>query len=183
MIIVDDENILRKPCEDVTPQEVNDLVKILEAELVLSEKNGRPGIGLAAPQIGMHKNIAIVRLDGLEINLINPKIIKSYDQFVFKDEGCLSFPGKLGDTLRYNEVVIEHDFGKSFVVTGLAAVVCQHEIDHLNSSLFFDRLNPIKVNEKNIKVNKRIKPNDPCPCGKINPHTKQLNKYKKCCGI
>lgn len=180
MIITDNEELLRTPCEEVDRSEIPDLIAKLEFELDQSDKNGRPGIGLAAPQIGIFKQIAIVRLDKLKLDLINPKIIKQYDPFLFKDEGCLSFPGKLGNTTRYNEVVIEHNFGERFIVTGLPAVVCQHEIDHINSTLFFDKLSqPISTT---LKVNKRVKPNDPCPCGAINPATKQINKYKKCCG-
>lgn len=170
MIITNNEEALRIKCEDVTSDEVGALVETLEKELDISNKLGRPGIGLAAPQIGIAKNIAIVRFNEFRFNLINPKIIKAYNPILFREEGCLSFPGRVEDTIRYQEIVLENNFSSynSFIATGLLSVVCQHEIDHLNSKLFIDHLSN---KPKKIKIG----PNDPCKCGsKI--------KYKKCCG-
>lgn len=170
MIITNNEDALRIKCEDVKSHEVGELVSILEKELDYSNKVGRPGIGLAAPQIGIAKNIAIVRFNDFNFNLINSKIIKSYNPFLFREEGCLSFPGRVEDTLRYQEILLETQFSNydSFIATGLLAVVCQHEIDHLNSKLFIDHL-------ANKSKKNKIGPNDPCKCG-------SKLKFKKCCG-
>ena len=178
MIITNNEETLRVLCEPVQPEEVDDLVKILEKELEHSGKMGSPGIGLAAPQIGIAKNIAIVRLGNsdLDINLVNPKVEFGYDKKIFQGEGCLSFPGRVETTMRYQEVCISNQFGypNRFIASGLLAIVCQHEIDHLNQSLFFDH----SINKKKLKVG----PNDPCICGKVDPLTQKIKKFKKCCG-
>lgn len=179
MIITNNEDILRVKCEEVLPEEVGSLIEILEKELDYSGKLGRPGIGLAAPQIGIAKKIAIVRLgNNINFNLVNATIKQGYHPSIFKDEGCLSFPGRVENTIRFQEVVIENNMFDpiSFIATGLLAVVCQHELDHVNSTLFMDKV-PIPVVKKN-----KVGPNDPCVCGKIDLVTKKIKKFKKCCG-
>jgi len=169
MIIVNNEELLRKPCEPVKPEEVGELIALLEKELNYANLLGKGGIGLACSQIGIYKQCAIVRINkDLNINLVNAKIDKGYDPIMFKDEGCLSFPGRVENTTRFQEVVISNnlEFPNSLIATGLMAVACQHELDHCNSVLFMDH--KIKATPK-IKIG----PNDPCYCGsKI--------KYKKC---
>jgi peptide deformylase len=174
MIIINDENILRAPCEDVTEEEVASLIELLDKELMEANKIGRSGIGLAAPQIGLSKKIAIVRLDGVNINLVNCKIEKAFDPIIFTQESCLSFPGRSEDTIRYKEIYVTNNlvYPYSFIATGIVSIVCQHEIDHIYGTLFMDRaapkLTPI------IAKNKQA-PNDICLCG-------SGKKFKKCCG-
>ena len=174
MIITNNEPALRVMCEPVSLDEVGALVATLEKELEYANRLGKNGIGLAAPQIGIAKDIAIVRLPKVSFNLINARLIQGYDPAIFTDEGCLSFPGRLEDTMRYQEVVIANNLVEphSFVATGFIAVVCQHELDHLSSTLFIDRKVP-----KPVPVVKVIKvgPNEPCSCG-------SNRKYKKCHG-
>ena len=137
-MIITDEKLLRVKCDPVLPEEVDHLISELEMEL----KNSiNPGIGLAAPQIGIAKSIAIVRIPNIrKINLVNPKILEQYDEIMFEGEGCLSFPGLYVTTMRYNEIVVESMVGpRKFIVTGLTAVVVAHEIDHLNNILLIDR--------------------------------------------
>src|SRR4051812_19122603 len=100
-MIITNEERLRVTCTDVTPEEVGPLREALEAELANSARLGRPGIGLAAPQIGIAKKMAIIRFGnkGLDIDLINCKIDKGYDLAIFKEEACLSFPGRSEDTM------------------------------------------------------------------------------------
>lgn len=169
MIITNNEEALRVKCEDVLPEEIGTLIEQLEKELEHSARLGRPGIGLAAPQIGIAKNIAIVRLDNTyKVDLVNCNIINKYDRIMFKDEGCLSFPGRIENTMRYQEIQIANNLihPKSFIVSGLMAIVCQHELDHLNGILLPDIAIP--------KPKKKVGPNDPCTCG-------SGRKYKKCC--
>jgi len=161
MIIKNNEEALRVICQPVAEHEVASLLDILDRELKLSALEGYPGIGLAAPQIGIDKNIAIVR-SKTNIDLINPVITSSKYPFMFTNEGCLSFPGRLETTSRFQEI----DFisnNRSFSLKGLDAVVVQHEVDHLNSILFPDR------------ILKKLKPNEKCFCG-------SNKKYKKCHG-
>lgn len=174
MIIINDEEALRVKCEEVLPKEVAALVAALEAELNNANRLGRGGIGLAAPQIGIAKNIAIVRLgQGANIDLVNCKLEKGFDPSPFKEEGCLSFPGRVEDTIRFQEVYITNNlvYPHTFIATGLLAVVCQHELDHLNSTLIMDRKIPKQIPVVNKK---KTGPNDPCFCG-------SGKKYKKCC--
>jgi peptide deformylase len=180
MIITNNEEALRVFCEPALPEEISSLIETLENELNYANRLGSSGIGLASPQIGIAKHIAIIRLPKLSLNLVNAKIKNGYDPAIFQNEGCLSFPNKTEDTLRYQEVHISNDVEPyNFIATGFTAVAIQHEIDHLNQTLIFDRKTP-KINPM-IKTHK-IKPNDPCICGKLNPLTNQPFKYKKCCG-
>jgi peptide deformylase len=89
---------------------------------------------------------------------------------VFQGEACLSFPGQFADTLRYKEVYITNNLVEpnEFIATDFLAIACQHEIDHFNETVLFDR--QIK---KIVKI--KQKPNEICLCGKG-------KKYKKCCG-
>ena len=170
MIITNNEAALRVLCQPVLPEEVADLVNTLEKELAYANRLGKSGIGLAAPQIGIAKDIAIIRLPKNNFNLINAKLIKGFDSALFKDEGCLSFPGRVEDTMRYQEVHIKNNIGldeNNFIATGLVAVVIQHELDHLNQTLFLDH----KINKKPANI--KLGPNDPCFCG-------SGKKYKKC---
>ena len=172
MIITNNESLLRVKCEDVLTSDIGTLVDTLEKELDYANRLGRGGIGLAAPQIGLAKNIAIVRLDRIKINLINCKIKEGFDPVIFKEEGCLSFPGRVENTTRFQEVHIIDNLVPpfNFIATGMLSVVCQHELDHVNSILFMDRIapKPITILKKN-----KVGPNDLCSCGS------QI-KYKKC---
>jgi peptide deformylase len=171
MIITNNEEALRVKCYNASQDEVGHIISLLEQELRESNRLGKFGIGLAAPQIGINKNVAIVRIDNnYHVNLVNCKIQKSFDPTIFRNEGCLSFPGRVEDTMRYQEIYVTDNlvYPHSFIVTGLMAVVCQHEIGHWNQDLFFDHM----IEKPN---NKKVKPNDPCICGKP-------KKYKKCCG-
>jgi len=174
MIIINNEEALRIPCQVVQPEEVPELVGALESELNQANRLGKSGIGLAAPQIGLARQIAIIRLGGgVELNLVNAKLEKGFDPALFTQEGCLSFPGRVEDTTRFQEVYITNNlvYPHSFVATGLLAVVCQHELDHLNSVLFMDH----KMVQVVSPIKKKPGPNDLCSCG-------SNRKYKKCCG-
>jgi peptide deformylase len=173
-MIVTDESILRLPCSEASIDEAKDIVFKLEQELKHSADIGSPGIGLAAPQIGIHKKVAIVRIGDFKLNLANAIIDQKFDKFKFDNEGCLSFPGKLISSYRYNEIHVSNNLfePKRFIVTGIVSVVCQHELEHLDNILLIDH---VDANVNLIQKNKKIRPNDQCICG-------SNKKYKKCCG-
>lgn len=142
-MIITDESLLRVKCIDVLPEEVKDLRETLEQELQKSEKDGMPGIGLAAPQIGIAKKMAIVRIPGnksYNVDLVNCYVAVGYDKDFFDEEGCLSFPNLKVRTVRYQEIYVVNNLVKpySFIATGLPAVCIQHELDHLSGILLPD---------------------------------------------
>ncbi len=179
-MIITDERLLRTKCEDAQLKETGEIISLLERELKNSARLGRPGIGLAAPQCGINKNIAIIRIEDFNFDLVNCKIANKYDKIIFKDEGCLSFPNTVIDTIRYNEVHIINNlvYPHAFIATGLLSVAISHELDHLNGVLFMDNEVPKLV----PAINKnKVGTNDPCPCGRIDDLTGKIKKYKKCC--
>lgn len=145
-MIVTDVEILRQPCVLVEPGEIEELRRLLEQELVASAANGHPGIGLACPQIGIPKRMAIVRVpvnsEIISLDLVNlfPENITRYDLAVFTGEGCLSFPELFKRTHRYQEIYVQGNQGNpvNFVATGIVAVAVQHEQDHLDNKLLID---------------------------------------------
>lgn len=142
-MIVTDSKILRTPCLPVLLEEIEELRTKLEDELAASGRAGRPGIGLAAPQIGIFKRMAIIRIPGQEpLDLVNlyPSNITGFDLAVFPDEGCLSFPGESRRVPRYQEILVQGNqvWPFKFVAAGLVAVAIQHEQDHLDGKLLID---------------------------------------------
>lgn len=169
-MIITDLSILRKKNEPVMLDEANDIIDLLEREL---KNSADPGVGLAAPQIGINKKVAIIRVkEEKYINLVNPKITEKNNPYINLEEGCLSLPGQVFNTQRYKEIVVVDDLHPNgFVAVGFIATVIQHELDHLDSILISDR---------SVGKNK-IGRNDPCPCGKFDENGKPV-KYKKCHG-
>lgn len=142
------EPVLRKKCKKVG--RVDKKIKKLAIDMVQTIKKGQ-GIGLAASQVGVLRRVIVVQTDlgGQRIlALVNPKIIKKSSETEVNEEGCLSFPGIFLEIKRAKEVEIEGlDIkGKKIKLKakGLLARVFQHEIDHLDGILFFNRLSFIK---------------------------------------
>ncbi|HYN07887.1 MAG TPA: peptide deformylase [Vicinamibacterales bacterium] len=111
-----------------------------------------PGVGLAAPQIGVPLRVAVIDLSlgkrgGELFTLINPEFVER-DGMQLEDEGCLSLPGFNATVARPARVVVRalDRTGAPHVVEGtsLLARALQHEIDHLDGMLFLDRLRGIK---------------------------------------
>lgn len=117
-----------------------------------------PGLGLAAPQIGVQKQIFVYDIDGVPVTLLNPKIIESRGEWVY-DEGCLSIPGLYVEMLRPKEVLLEAiDLNGNTIqieADELLARLFQHELDHLNGVLMFDRMTPDQRDEA-MREYKRI---------------------------
>jgi len=168
MIITNKEE-LRYVCSPVlSSEEEADIIEKLEHELKLSDEKGFSGIGLAAPQIGIKKQAAIIRVDKTNIlNLINSTIISRDDEIV-SSEGCLSLPGVASKVKRFLNIQLRNNsFSGStkFAAYGLSSICIQHEMDHWRGILMVD---------KEISIYDNIGPNMQCPC-------KSGLKYKKCC--
>ena len=103
------------------------------------------GIGLAAPQIGVQKQIFVWDIDDEPLVVINPEIVESSGEFVY-DEGCLSIPGLYVEILRPNHVLMRGlDLNGNTIeveASELEGRLFQHELDHLHGVLMFDRMSP-----------------------------------------
>ncbi|MBR3423664.1 MAG: peptide deformylase [Clostridia bacterium] len=137
-IVKEGDPVLRKECRpvgEITPRIIR-LLDDMKETLIDAE-----GAGLAAPQVGVMRRIAIVEKDGEYLELINPEIV-SREGEQEEVEGCLSVPGIWGITHRPAKVTVKaigRD-GKEFTVSGegIHARAFCHEIDHLSGKLFTD---------------------------------------------
>ena len=115
------------------------------------------GVGLAAPQVGVLKKIAVVEYEGKSYVLINPKVVDQKGTQE-SEEGCLSFPGIYANVLRPQWVKIEAQNEKGELQTfegeGYVARAFLHEMDHLDGKLFIDYLSSLKRNAIKKKVSK-----------------------------
>ena len=135
------DEILRKHCKpvkEITPRIIELVEDMFET---MYEANG---VGLAAPQVGVLKQIVVIDVDdGNQYVLINPEIIET-DGSQTGPEGCLSVPGKSGTVTRPNHVKVRaYDIEmKQFELEGeelLSRAIC-HECDHLNGDLYVDKV-------------------------------------------
>ncbi len=104
-----------------------------------------PGIGLAATQIGVQRQIFVYDIDDKREVILNPQIAESSGEWVY-DEGCLSIPGLYVEMLRPKNVLVRginlQGNQVEFEADELLARLFQHEVDHLNGVLMFDRMTP-----------------------------------------
>jgi peptide deformylase len=139
------DDVLRGDNNDVEEfgEELEDLVKKMVETMIVEE-----GVGLAAPQVGVSRRIAVVNPDPQNpdtlLTLVNPRILDCSDETECVEEGCLSVPGVRGKVER--PIVIEVEYqdmrGEKHCVKvdGLVSRIIQHEMDHLDGVLFVDRL-------------------------------------------
>jgi peptide deformylase len=111
-----------------------------------------PGVGLAAPQVGVHQRLIVIDVAGKDeppqlIVAINPVIIHAEGE-AFEEEGCLSVPKYSANVRRHAQVVVKalnlDGEEVTFRASDLLAIAFQHEIDHLDGILFVDHLSPLK---------------------------------------
>ena len=148
-ILIHPDPRLKKACEPVA--EITDEVRRLAADM-LETMYAAPGIGLAAPQVGVTRRVLVMDCikDGPPepMVLINPETVWESEDVSTYEEGCLSIPEQYAEVERPAEVQVrwlgldgevqERQF------SGLWATCVQHEIDHLNGKLFIDFLGPLK---------------------------------------
>ena len=186
---INDNPVINKKLREVSVEQ--GLVIAEELFQILDQRGD--GIGLAANQVGVDAQVAVVNVRE-PLVLINPKYIKKENEIIY-GEGCLSFPNHVIRTKRYRDIIIsteqsesnwyfsgaeENSDGKSVWDKGnmnqdrenrlLEAVCVQHEMDHLMGKTIHER----EVKLKPTKVEKKVGRNDPCPCGSD-------KKHKKCC--
>lgn len=154
----------------VTVDQVDDEIKELVQNMGETMFDA-PGVGLAAPQVGVNKRIIVYdthagdpEFEGEKTEfeaLINPEIIEASGSIVSEGEGCLSVTDYTADVKRYETVkvtALDVDGNNiEFEVSGIKAVIMQHEIDHLDGILFIDRISVLKRTMYKKKVQKRLK--------------------------
>jgi peptide deformylase len=151
-ILTADEPILRQRARKVTHFD-GSLHRLLEE--MVETMRAAPGIGLAANQIGVPLQVAVIELEEKVTELINPQLVRASGE-VIDWEGCLSIPGFVAEVTRHAKVTVKarDRHGKEFRVKGeeLFARALQHEIDHLNGVLYIDYLDSL---EELVRVSDR----------------------------
>ncbi len=135
------DEVLAKKCREVG--EIDDRTKQLLDDMAETMYDAN-GVGLAAPQVGVLKRIAVVDVGDGIIELINPVIMNVSEETQCGTEGCLSAPGKYGEVMRPKTVVVHalnrDGEGYEIIGEGLLAVALCHEIDHLDGNVFLDKV-------------------------------------------
>ena len=125
-----------------------------------------PGIGLAAIQVGWDKSLLIYdiapRDESRQLTvLVNPKIIASEGEILSEDEGCLSVPDFRADVKRASRILVygvdREGNPQRIEAEGLLAIVLQHEIDHLNGTLFIEHISALKREMYKRRIKKQLR--------------------------
>ena len=146
-IVLYPEPGLREICQPIT--EMNDDIDKLIDDMFYTMYDA-PGIGLAAPQIAVQERLIVVDVsesNNQPIALINPEVVQSAGEITW-EEGCLSLPGVYAKVKRPSDILVRgmDREGKQIELEAndLLAVCIQHEIDHLNGTMFIDHLSGLK---------------------------------------
>lgn len=151
-----------KPVDAVTPE----LAKLMAD--MLETMYDAPGIGLAAPQVGVSKRILVIDVarddeDPRPLKMANPEIIWESEELGVYEEGCLSFPEQYAEVQRPAKVKVryldENNKKQELDADGLLATCVQHEMDHLEGIVFVDHLSTLKRNMILRKMKKAQKQN------------------------
>ena len=143
---------LKQVCPSV--EQVDDEIRRLLADM-LETMYDAPGIGLAAPQIGVLKRVIVVDVsredeERAPLKMVNPELTWVSDHDASYDEGCLSLPEHYAEVVRPAEIKVEYldESGakQELSADGLLATCIQHEIDHLDGILFVDHISALKRN-------------------------------------
>ncbi|WP_426034320.1 peptide deformylase [Cypionkella sp. TWP1-2-1b2] len=148
-ILIHPDPRLKKPCEPIAA--VSAEISVLASDMFETMYEA-PGIGLAAPQIGVMKRLIVMDCikDGPPepMALLNPQVLWSSEDLGSYEEGCLSIPDQYAEVKRPSSVKVGwmdlDGVPQERLFTGLWATCVQHEIDHLNGKLFIDYLGPLK---------------------------------------
>ena len=134
------DDVLRKQCRDVEQIDKRTLTLIKDMFETMYDADG---VGLAAPQVGILKRLFVIDIGDGPLVFINPEILETSGKQI-DDEGCLSLPGKMEEVMRPNYVRARaiNEKGEEFEIEAeeLLARAILHEYDHLNGTLFIDRV-------------------------------------------
>ncbi len=165
-ILIHPDPRLKTPCKPVVT--ITDDLRAL-ADDMFQTMYDAPGVGIAAPQVGVMARMLVmdcVKEEGAKprpMVLINPAVVWASDARTTYEEGCLSIPDQFADVERPAEVrVIWTDLdgqGQEEHFEGLWSTCVQHEIDHLDGKLFIDYLKPLKrqmITRKMVKLKREL---------------------------
>ncbi|MBI4092746.1 MAG: peptide deformylase [Candidatus Kerfeldbacteria bacterium] len=135
--------ILRIVAQKIAPDRLQtSAIRELIVDLIVTMRQAR-GIGIAAPQVGVSLQIAIINAKDKPFVIVNPIVTKKSLRSSVAEEGCLSIPGVFGQVRRPENISVayldERGQPRTAKASGMLARVFQHEIDHLNGILFIDR--------------------------------------------
>lgn len=153
------DEILRNKCSIV--ETVDDSIRSILTDMAFTMR-AHNGVGLAASQVGIDKQIIVVDIGEGLVNLINPKIIEKHGKNSI-EEGCLSLPDVALKVKRSEAIKVKalDETGKDVIINakGLLAIAIQHEIDHINGILIIDHANFVKKHflKKKLLKNKNTK--------------------------
>ncbi len=150
------DSCLSRPCAPVriNTSTLKELIKDLQDTMAAS-----PGVGLAAPQVGVMERVSVINVGRLRkkpanstnhgpVVLINPRLVEGQGMQIPR-EGCLSVPDLLANVRRYDVVLVETELPEGgtriFRAEGFEALAFQHELDHLDGKLFLDRVSNLKT--------------------------------------
>lgn len=148
-IVVEPDPILRKVAKKVTNLELKLPLTQQLIDDMLETMYVAPGIGLAAPQVGIGKRIIVVDVgdENGPYAVVNP-LLSDFEGEATAPEGCLSIPGKLGDVTRAERCVVtgldRHGKKLRLETDGLLARCFQHEVDHLDGILIIDKATNVR---------------------------------------
>jgi peptide deformylase len=150
-ILIHPDPRLKKVARNVADV-TDDLRKL--ADEMLSSMYAAPGIGLAAPQVGINDRLIVLDCEKDDdatprpLVMFNPIVTAKSDELNTYEEGCLSIPDQYADVTRPSDVTVswmdQNGNAQSETFDGLWATCVQHEIDHLDGILFIDYLKPLK---------------------------------------
>ncbi|MFH2063242.1 MAG: peptide deformylase [bacterium] len=143
-IVTVGDPVLRTRAQEVDPAELRtESFRQLVSDMVETMRLA-PGVGLAAPQVGISKRVFVADTPDGAIALVNPRFTRMSRKTVGYEEGCLSVPGQYDTVRRSREVDVEALTASGepirFTAKGFFARVMQHEMDHLDGILFLDRI-------------------------------------------
>ena len=143
-----DSVLLRTPCRPLSRMQTMsaEFDALVKGMLATVQDTARPGVGIAAPQVGVLRRLILVQRVDMEgepfIPYVNPEIVWQSDSTRTGGEGCLSIPGLYGFVTRPAAVAVRYltpEGPWTDTVSGFTATIFQHEIDHLNGILYTDR--------------------------------------------
>ncbi|WP_303774455.1 peptide deformylase [Anaerolinea thermophila] len=166
-IVTVPDPVLRRKAKKITTFD-KDLQVLIDD--MIETMRAAPGVGLAAPQVGISQRLIVVEYgEGEEEDenvpkklyvVINPEIVEASPEMVTGVEGCLSIPRLIGEVERHERVVVKglNRYGKpvKYKLSGWVARIFQHEIDHLDGVLYTDRATTVWVPKEEEEVEDNV---------------------------